>query len=364
MHVHVRHRAAIAAVMAVMLATWGATTASAHGGRHHGHGRHVVVRSGQSIQAAIDAASPYTTIIVFGHHTENVAITKDGIRLIGMHATLTPAATPLHNACFDPSNPTDINGICVLGDVNMATGVVNREIRNVMIKGFTISGFSDSGIVALGAHNAQFIDNVANNNDTYGITAFSSTATKMLFNRASGAGEAGFYVGDSPHANAQVIGNQSWNSLFGILIRNAEHGWVVANRFHDNCVGVVVLADAPGPAGMFWFKFNHITNNTKACPAGEDAPFPLSGVGVGLIGANGVHITHNVITGNVPGGPTAFQGGIVLAKGMGGTVPTANRVWANVIRHNQPDLFSDGSGTDNVFANNHCQTSTPAGLCT
>jgi hypothetical protein len=362
MHGHVCRRAAVAAVMAVVLGTWGAAAASAHS--RHGHGRHVVVvRSGQSIQAAVDAASPYTTIVVFGHHNENVAITKDGIRLIGRHATLQPPATPLHNACFDPSTPTDVNGICVLGNVDMATGTVIREIRNVLITGFTIQGFSDSGIVAVGAHNAQFIHNVAKDNDEYGITAFSSTATRMLFNRASGAGEAGFYVGDSPHANARVVGNQAWDSLFGILIRDAEHGWVVGNRFHDNCVGAVVLADAPGPAGMFWFKGNRINHNTKVCAASGDVPFPLSGVGVGLVGANGVHITHNVITGNVPAGPTAFQGGIVLAKGDAGTVPTGNRIWANFIRHNDPDIFSDGTATDTVLANNHCQTSTPSGLC-
>ena len=60
----------------------------------------------------------------------------------------------------------DVNGICILGDVNFATCEVAREVRDVTIRdvtirgftirgftirGFTIRGFSE-GIVAVGAH--------------------------------------------------------------------------------------------------------------------------------------------------------------------------------------------------------------------
>src|SRR5262245_22951117 len=44
----------------------------------------IVVRPGQSIQAAIDAASPGTTIVVKrGTYQENLVIRTDGIKLIG-----------------------------------------------------------------------------------------------------------------------------------------------------------------------------------------------------------------------------------------------------------------------------------------
>ena len=66
-----------------------------------------VVGPGDSIQAAIDAAQPGDTIVVKGVHHENVAIAKDGITLRGIGAVLEPAATPLANACTDPTAPDE-----------------------------------------------------------------------------------------------------------------------------------------------------------------------------------------------------------------------------------------------------------------
>src|SRR5262249_36518980 len=141
-----------------------------------------VVGPGDSIQAAIDTAQPGDTIIVKGVHHENVAITTDGITLKGVGAVLEPAATPLVNVCTDPTAPDEVNGICVVGDVDFDTGVVNREIQNVTVSGFTVRGFNE-GITAFAAHNATFQGNVAEDNEEYGITAFVSTGTKFLFNR-------------------------------------------------------------------------------------------------------------------------------------------------------------------------------------
>ncbi len=364
-------RPLLAVFAALLLLIAGASSAQAGGGHHgkgkghgnQGHGKKVVVGPGQSIQAAVDAAKQGTKIYVVGKHQENVAITTDGISLIGIHAVLTPAATPTQNACLDPSNPADVNGFCVLGDVDFDTGVVNREVKNVSITGFTIEGFSDSGIVAFGAHNATFAWNVAEDNDEYGITAFASTGTRMLFNKASDAGEAAFYIGDSPNAGAKVFGNEGFDSLFGILVRNAEHGTIAHNSFHGNCVGVVVLADAPGPAGFFRIKGNAIKNNTRACPAGEDNDVPLSGIGIALAGSNDVKIKGNLIAGNVPSGDTAFSGGVVVVTGDFGTAPTNNTVKRNVFKKNSTDIIWDGTGTGNVFKKNLCSTSTPSGLC-
>ena len=323
----------------------------------------VAVGPGDSIQAALDAAKPGDTILVNGTHRENVAITKDGIDLRGRGAVLEPSAPPKENACFDPSEPADVNGICVLGDVNFVTGEVIREVRDVTVSGFTIRGFSDSGIIAFGAHDATFKDNVAAGNAEYGITAFVSTGTRMLFNRVSGGGEAGFYVGDSPTADATLAGNETFDNLFGVLIRNALGGKVAANSMHGNCDGLVVFADSPGPAGLFHLNANRIHDNSKACPASADLPFPLSGVGVALLGATGVKINGNRITGNVPSGDTAFSGGVVLASGFGGTPPTNNRLQGNQILSNDPDIFWDETGSGNTFKGNNCDTSSPAGLC-
>jgi hypothetical protein len=76
-----------------------------------------------------------------------------------------------------------------------------------------------------------------------------------------------------------------------------------------------------------------------------------------------VTLAGNTITGNVPGGPTAVQGGVVVMTGLGGTPPTNNKVVGNLIVGNDPDLFWDSAGSGNTFKGNRCQTSSPPGLC-
>jgi tRNA(Ser,Leu) C12 N-acetylase TAN1 len=76
----------------------------------------MVVAPGDSIQAAVDSVQPGDTIVVEGRYRENVAITTDGITLRGLGAVLESAATLAQNACVDPSAPTGVSGICILGE--------------------------------------------------------------------------------------------------------------------------------------------------------------------------------------------------------------------------------------------------------
>ena len=131
-----------------------------------------------------------------------------------------------------------------------------------------------------------------------------------------------------------------------------------------NCLGVLFLADAPGPAGQMTVAKNTISRNSKACPANEEEMQPpVSGVGVAILGAQGVTIKKNAILANTPGGETAFSGGVLLARGEQGTAPKNNRITGNRIQRNRPDLSWDRSGSGNVFRNNTCRTSRPRSLC-
>jgi parallel beta-helix repeat protein len=301
-----------------------------------------IVRPGESIQKAIKAADPGDTIVVLGGvHHETVEIKKNGISLRGVDAVLKPPAKP--------TSSCGASGFCVQAD-------------NVSISGFTVRNFPDFGIVAFGAKNAKFVTNRAFNNGEYGITAFSSRGTQILSNLTSGSDEAGIYVGDSPRADATVAANETYNNVLGILVRNARHGKIAGNQVHNNCLGMLFLADAPGPAGVFDVSANNVVNNSRACPASEEAP-PLSGAGIALLGARGMEIKGNNIIHNVPSGPTAFSGGVVVVKGFGGTPPTNNTVIGNTILRNKPDIFWDKSGSGNRLRPNNCKTSTPGGLC-
>src|SRR5215211_5013735 len=301
-----------------------------------------VVRPGESIHKAIKAADPGDTIVVLGgvyHGT--VVIKKDGISLRGVDAVLNPPA--------EPTSTCGASGFCVQAD-------------NVSISGFTVRNFPDFGIVAFGVRNAKFMTNRAINNGEYGIATFSSTGTQMIANLASGSDDAGLYVGDSPHAEATVVANETSDNFLGILVRNARHGKIAGNQVHNNCLGMFFLADDPGPAGVFEVRGNEVENNTRACPAFEDAP-PLSGVGIALLGARGMEIKSNHIVHNVPSGPTGFSGGVVVMSGFKGTPPTNNTVTGNTILRNKPDILWDKSGSGNRLEPNDCKTSKPGRLC-
>jgi hypothetical protein len=301
-----------------------------------------VVRPGESIQKAIKAAHPGDTIVVLGGvHHESVAIKKDGISLRGVDAVLKPPAKP--------SSSCEGSGFCVQAD-------------NVSISGFTVRSFPGNGIIAIGARNPKFMTNRAFNNGEYGIAAFSSPGTQMIANLTRGSDDAGLYVGDTPHADATVVANETFDNFLGILVRNALHGKIAGNQVHNNCLGMLFLADEPGPAGVFDVRGNKVMNNTRACPAFEDAP-PLSGIGIALLGARGMEIKSNHIVHNVPSGPTGFSGGVVVTKGFKGTPPANNTITGNTILRNKPDILWDKSGSGNRLKPNDCKTSKPARLC-
>ena len=329
--------------------------AQAHGPR--------VVGPGDSIQAAVDAADPGDTLLVFGKHRENVVIQTDDLTVRGAGAVIVPPATPVAHACFDPAVEGEaVHGICVSGDVDFDTGEVSRVVANVTVSGFTIEGFTGSGLVANAARDITFKGNVSRDNGESGIGAIIATGTRMLFNRASGNEQAGLSVSSSPMADATLVANAVEGSRFGVSILDASDGRIVANSVHDNCVGVFVLASGAGTAGAFHMTANRIRRNTRACAADEDFP-ALSGSGVAVVGAAGNHIVANLITGNAPAGDTAVSGGVAVVTSPAGTPPTDNFVAHNTILHNNPDLFWDQTGTGNVFRHNRCRITTPVELC-
>jgi hypothetical protein len=183
----------------------------------------------------------------------------------------------------------------------------------------------------------------------------------MISNVVRGADEAGIYVGDSPNVNAKVVGN-TYRNFLGIFVRNALGGTIAGNQAHNNCLGVLFLADEPGPSGNFEVIGNQVRDNTRSYPATEEAP-SISGVGISLFGAQGVEVTGNHISGNVPTGPTVFSGGVVVVRADGGTAPRNNSVEANDFGRNKLDIFWDEPGSGNRFAHNNCDKSNPTRLC-
>src|ERR687898_1031452 len=73
-----------------------------------------IVGPGESIQKAINAADPGDTIVVKGVHREDVAIRKDGIKLLGQEAVIeAPPKSEADSSCSRLFGSPE--GICVLG---------------------------------------------------------------------------------------------------------------------------------------------------------------------------------------------------------------------------------------------------------
>src|SRR5262249_44803424 len=146
------------------------------------------------------AAPPGDTIILqAGTYHENIRIATDGITIIGSGATLMPPAAPVENECGDPSDPSVVSGVCIVGsDIDFDTGTVGDPVEGVRIIGLRVEGFEGIGIVQIGGNNLSMISNTLIDNGEYGTAAFMSSGTQAIGNHVDGAEEAGLYFGDSP----------------------------------------------------------------------------------------------------------------------------------------------------------------------
>jgi parallel beta helix pectate lyase-like protein len=333
------------------------------------------VHQGQSIQAAIDNADPGDTIVVApGVYRENLTISENHITLRGTigrerRTVLKPAETPTPSFCTQDSS---VNGICAVGEID-ANGNPGAPIVGTRIKGFVVNGFSGFGIALFNAKHTTVSWSRALNNEGYGISGFALEEVWLLHNVAHHNGEPGFYIGDSPDADAVVIGNRSHHNVGGegdgFLFRDASEGIVRNNRAWDNCSGFIFVdsGENPDPLSDWRATGNVARHNNASCTGEAGGPPPISGIGIALIGSDHVVLRENVVRGNSPTGPSPLgSGGIIVvdSTAIGGAAPTANRIIDNIARHNSPfDISWDESGTGNVFRNNHCGVSDPAWIC-
>ncbi|HEY6378791.1 MAG TPA: right-handed parallel beta-helix repeat-containing protein [Candidatus Dormibacteraeota bacterium] len=325
----------------------------------------VRVHDGQSIQAAIAAAAPGTTIVVDeGTYAENLVIPKDGITLRGDgdpgDVRLVPPKT-IAPVCGE--TPTAVIGICVADLVGFGpNGPVTATVHNVRISGITIQGFTDSGILMIDNSGAR-VDHVRSlNNGGYGMFALQSTGTRFTHNVAVGNHEAGFYIGESPKAAAVIADNNAHGNGFGIFFRDSRGAKIEDNTVNGNCIGILFLNTGllPSGDGDATADDNSANRNSLACPAG-DGP-PTSGLGIAVAGGDHITLRDNTANGNVASGPTFASGGIVLGPGPGG-LTTFIKVVDNDAHKNSTDIAVAVPSPTNQFDDNECTTSSPAGLC-
>jgi hypothetical protein len=329
----------------------------------------IVVRPGQSIQAAVNRAEQGDTVLIKpGVYHQSVQIRKDGITLRGSGdfsggTVIVPPKVFPKTVCNSFAGPT---GICILAKkLNIQTGAVSSPVRNDTVTNLVVKGFPGNGVFGYGTVGMRVTRVAAIDNAEYGISRFESSDTLFAHDIATGSGEAGFYVGDSPHADTVVRDDRASGNLFGIFIRHARHILVKHNQLSGNCQGIIVLDDGqPGGAGNTAIVHNSVVKNNKSCPASEDSP-PFQGGGILLLGATHTLVAHNGVFRN--SGKQINSGGIVVLSAHAitkGSNPDFDTIAHNTAFRNHPaDLIWDGTGIGVRFKANHCGTSNPSGFC-
>ncbi len=261
----------------------------------------ITVNPGDSIQAAVDAASPGDTVKVMpGDYTEPAAsgpavrITKS-LKLLAksklkdnIRVRILPGPGQTDGIVVEPANPGD------------------PDIIGITIQGFTVEGFSNNGIWLKHTQKFKIQGNESINNLENGIWPTLSAKGSVKKNVSYGAQDSALWVEASE--DVKVMQNELYDSPTGFEITISKNVKATKNYIHDNTVGVGlyhpngagITASPILTAGGDWvFKGNRIINNNRpnTVTSGLVAGLP-PGLGVLIVGVDRVTIDKNEITGN------------------------------------------------------------------
>jgi parallel beta-helix repeat protein len=286
--------------------------------------RTIVVKPGQSIQAAIDRARSGTTIYVLSGVYREVAdpvnglnITKSGIRLIGQRGpgkrvVLENAGNQRNGIVVVPPDRTD----CMSCHVSVAPpfelhpdvprGMKMREpmMQGFEIRGITIRGFANNGLFTENLDGFQIVDVESVDNRNYGIFPTLSKDGLITHSRAVGSDlDSGIWVETSE--NVVVTHNVVEGNVNGFEVSNSDDVLLAHNVARGNTVGMAILLlpdifdDRPG-AKRIDVRDNQIVDNNKPNTArpGSILSFVPSGLGVLYLGVDDSLVARNRIENN------------------------------------------------------------------
>ncbi len=243
------------------------------------------VQDGESIQAAVKAASAGDTIEVYpGTYRETVYVDKDDITLRGV--------------VVDGEWP-NLEGDKTLNDAILYSG------NGFSVEWFKITHYKGNAIMGQAGNNFSIRNNWIIDTGVYGIFPEFGENGLIENNILSGIEDAAIYVGMCDHID--VRNNEVFENVAGIEIENSRHVLVEGNVARDNTGGILVFITPGLPIKSSYdavIRRNFVTNNNTenfAIPGSLVASIP-SGSGIIVMAGDDVIIEDNIITGNNTGG--------------------------------------------------------------
>lgn len=338
-------------------------------------GETVCVKSGQSIQAAIEKAPNGTEIIVEkGTYNERLTITKDGIALIGQGAVLVPPAdssSPI-NYCSGLAGPGTQAGICIQGANVQLNASFNGEHLKVLsvgqpIKGVSVTGFevhqAGLNIAIVGGLNTRITKNKLLDGSHYGVLTDGSTNTHISGNTVTWTQSTLPFIGIcmDDRAGPRVTHNRISGFNIALCVQTAG-AYIAHNTVTNCCFGAFVDPLIRGAQLLS----NHISASRALCATD---PTSFGVYGIFITGAVDTQVQENLIEGISDfGRADRFATGIILLDDPPFPAPPVNLandnvITGNVLRNNDLDLAVVTNGTGNVVKGNVCTTASPVGLC-
>ena len=241
----------------------------------------VVVKDGESIQAAVKAAPAKTVIRVMpGTYKETVYVDKDDIRIIGV---------------VEAGRRPVLDGEGKLNDAVLYSG------NNFVVENLTIRNYKGNGIMGQAGNNFEIRNNVIEKSGVYGIFPQLGQNGVVEHNVVSGIADAAIYIGMSD--NILVAHNDVYASVAGIEVENCRHVIVEGNYVHDNAGGLLAFVTPGLPIKTTQdviFRNNFVIGNNHVnfgAPGSTVSGIP-SGTGVLIMAADDVVLEDNIIVDN------------------------------------------------------------------